>query len=56
MLARQDEVLKLTVDTNPDPPLTDAQANSKDNPPLDLCIRTRWKGALVDWNGSEALL
>jgi hypothetical protein len=25
-------------------------------PPIDDVIRTRWKGALVDWNGSEPLL
>ena len=25
-------------------------------PPLDLCIRTRWKNATVSWNGSEQIL
>ena len=25
-------------------------------PPIDHVIRTHWKGATVDWNGSEALL
>lgn len=25
-------------------------------PPIDLCIRTKWKGARVDWNGTDPLL
>ena len=52
MLARQDEVLRLTVDPTTPPP----QLRPEDTPPLDLCIRTRWKNSAVDWNGSEALL
>ena len=55
-LGRQDEVYKLTVDPNPDPPLDAAECTSDDNPPLNLCVRTKWKGAAVDWNGSEELL
>ena len=25
-------------------------------PPLDLVLRTKWAGCLVDWNGSEPIL
>jgi ubiquitin carboxyl-terminal hydrolase MINDY-3/4 len=25
-------------------------------PPLELCIRTKWPNAVVDWNGTEPLL
>ncbi|CAM1313487.1 FAM188B (predicted) [Pycnogonum litorale] len=25
-------------------------------PPLDHCIRTKWKGACIDWNGYEPML
>ena len=43
---------RLTVDPNP--------AKSPDihdlTPPLEHCIRTRWTGASVDWNGTEELL
>jgi len=52
MLARQDEVYRLTVDPTIAPP----DLRPEDQPPLDLVIRTRWKGCAVDWNGSEALL
>jgi len=30
--------------------------SKNDDPPLELCIRTRWPNARVDWNGSEPLL
>lgn len=52
-LARQDEVLRLTIDTTGECP------EYKDTdlvPPLEHCIRTRWKNAVVDWNGSEPIL
>ncbi|XP_072620753.1 probable ubiquitin carboxyl-terminal hydrolase MINDY-4 isoform X1 [Vulpes vulpes] len=52
-LANQQEQIRLTVDT------TQTVPEDKDNdliPPLELCIRTRWKGALVNWNGSEPIL
>ncbi|XP_073250378.1 probable ubiquitin carboxyl-terminal hydrolase MINDY-4 [Porites lutea] len=52
-LARQDEELRLTVDTTKECP------EYKDTdlvPPLEHCIRTRWKSAVIDWNGSEPIL
>ncbi|XP_070566145.1 probable ubiquitin carboxyl-terminal hydrolase MINDY-4 isoform X2 [Ptychodera flava] len=52
-LARQEEEIKLTVDTtlNFVPPPEEELI-----PPIDHCIRTKWKGAVVDWNGTEPLL
>ncbi|XP_071947086.1 probable ubiquitin carboxyl-terminal hydrolase MINDY-4 [Antedon mediterranea] len=53
-LARQDEEIRLTVDTtqvNPELPSEDDLI-----PPLELCIRTKWPGAVVNWNGSEPIL
>lgn len=49
---KQEEEVRLTLDptvgiTNEDVVMT---------PPLELCIRTRWKGALVSWNNAEPLL
>ncbi|XP_040820932.1 probable ubiquitin carboxyl-terminal hydrolase MINDY-4 [Ochotona curzoniae] len=52
-LANQQEQIRLTVDT------TQICAEDKDKdlvPPLELCIRTKWKGALVNWNGSDPIL
>lgn len=55
-LGQQDEEIKLTVNPRPVPALDPVESKSEDNPPLDLCIRTRWPGATVDWNGVEPLL
>uniref|UniRef100_A0A8C8ZUW0 Ubiquitin carboxyl-terminal hydrolase MINDY n=1 Tax=Prolemur simus TaxID=1328070 RepID=A0A8C8ZUW0_PROSS len=52
-LANQQEQIRLTVDT------TQTIPEDSDNdlvPPLELCIRTKWKGALVNWNGSDPIL
>ena len=54
-LARQDEEIKLTVD------LKSNQKGLVSNgldlvPPLDSCIRTKWKTAVVSWNDTEPLL
>ncbi|CAI9160419.1 unnamed protein product [Rangifer tarandus platyrhynchus] len=52
-LANQQEQIRLTVDT------TQTIPEDRDNglvPPLELCIRTKWKGASVNWNGSEPIL
>ncbi|XP_065794996.1 probable ubiquitin carboxyl-terminal hydrolase MINDY-4 isoform X1 [Muntiacus reevesi] len=52
-LANQQEQIRLTVDT------TQTVQEDRDNglvPPLELCIRTKWKGASVNWNGSEPIL
>ncbi|KAK6492096.1 putative ubiquitin carboxyl-terminal hydrolase MINDY-4 [Huso huso] len=52
-LANQQEEIRLTVDTSqscvPD-------AENDLIPPIEHCIRTKWKGAMVDWNGVEPLL
>lgn len=55
-LAKQDEVYRLTVDPDPTPALTEKEIKSEDTPPIDRCLRTRWPGSSVDWNGAEALL
>nr|XP_012591307.2 probable ubiquitin carboxyl-terminal hydrolase FAM188B isoform X2 [Microcebus murinus] len=52
-LANQQEQIRLTVDT------TQTTPEDRDNdlvPPLEHCIRTKWKGALVNWNGSDPIL
>jgi len=52
-LARQDEEIRLTVDTSDryyKPPEGDLV------PPLEHCIRTKWQDACVEWNGTEPLL
>ncbi|XP_008583139.1 PREDICTED: protein FAM188B isoform X1 [Galeopterus variegatus] len=52
-LANQQEQIRLTIDT------TQSIPEDKDNdlvPPLELCIRTKWKGASVNWNGSDPIL
>ena len=55
-LGQQDEEIRLTITPKPSPPLDPVSAVSDDNPPIDLCIRTRWPGAAVNWNGAEPLL
>lgn len=55
-LGRQDEEIKLTITPKPVPPLDPVACKGEDNPPLDLCVRTRWPGAAVDWNGVDPLL
>ncbi|XP_053323920.1 probable ubiquitin carboxyl-terminal hydrolase MINDY-4 [Spea bombifrons] len=52
-LANQQEEIRLTVDT------ADAYSEDPENdliPPLECCIRTKWKGAGIDWNGTEPIL
>eukprot|EP00070_Physeter_catodon_P022706 XP_023984870.1 probable ubiquitin carboxyl-terminal hydrolase MINDY-4 isoform X2 [Physeter catodon] len=52
-LANQQEQIRLTIDT------TQPVPEDRDNdlvPPLELCIRTKWKGASVNWNGSDPIL
>ncbi|XP_069503807.1 probable ubiquitin carboxyl-terminal hydrolase MINDY-4 [Ambystoma mexicanum] len=52
-LAQQQEEIRLTVDT------TENYLEDNDEeliPPLEHCIRTKWKGASVDWNGTEPIL
>ena len=53
----QDEVIKLTVSPNTkNEALPDPNDEKELIPPLDLVIRTKWHGCLVDWNGSEPIL
>jgi len=56
-LGCQDEVYRLTVNPDPARPVEKC-LNEKTSliPPLENCIRTKWPGATVDWNGSEKLL
>ncbi|XP_066169797.1 probable ubiquitin carboxyl-terminal hydrolase MINDY-4 [Sylvia atricapilla] len=52
-LANQDEEIRLTVDT------TQVCPENKENdltPPLEHCIRTKWQGAVINWNGTEPIL
>ncbi|XP_074755932.1 putative ubiquitin carboxyl-terminal hydrolase MINDY-4 isoform X2 [Athene noctua] len=52
-LANQEEEIRLTVDT------TQMCTEDKENdltPPLEHCIRTKWEGAVIDWNGTEPIL
>ena len=58
-LANQDETIHLTVNLNAG--IKDEFKHGEDDeedliPPLDRCIRTKWRGASVDWNGTEAIL
>ena len=53
-LYRQDRLTILTVDCSKSrPPLEEDEDLI---PPLEHCIRTKWRDALVDWNGSEKIL
>ncbi|XP_008290268.1 protein FAM188B [Stegastes partitus] len=51
-LANQQEEIRLTVSLGKSSP------SCQDDliPPLELCIRTRWKRALVNWNDTEPIL
>ncbi|XP_043833027.1 probable ubiquitin carboxyl-terminal hydrolase MINDY-4 isoform X2 [Dromiciops gliroides] len=52
-LANQPGEIRLTIDTTQSVP----GDREKDLiPPLEHCIRTKWKGAFVDWNGTEPIL
>ncbi|EMP29428.1 hypothetical protein UY3_13471 [Chelonia mydas] len=52
-LANQEEEIRLTVDTVQ--PYTEDKENDL-IPPLEHCIRTKWQGAVIDWNGTEPIL
>ncbi|XP_072455295.1 probable ubiquitin carboxyl-terminal hydrolase MINDY-4 [Notamacropus eugenii] len=52
-LANQPGEIRLTIDTTQPMP----GGREKDLiPPLEHCIRTKWKDAFVDWNGTEPIL
>jgi hypothetical protein len=63
-LAKQEELYRLTVDmpeynlgsSKEDDSKSHNYRDSDLTPPIDHVIRTKWKKATVDWNGSEPLL
>ncbi|GBG33036.1 Ubiquitin carboxyl-terminal hydrolase MINDY-3 [Hondaea fermentalgiana] len=55
-LGNQDEEYRLTVNPAPEVPVEHSTDSSRLVSPIDDCIRTRWPGATVDWNGSDPLL
>ena len=56
-LGDQREPIRLTVRENVDGvALPDPNDDAALIPPLDLVLRTKWPGCLVDWNGSEPIL
>mmetsp|Transcript_59966 Transcript_59966/g.135641 ORF Transcript_59966/g.135641 Transcript_59966/m.135641 type:complete len:188 (-) Transcript_59966:169-732(-) len=56
MLAKQREVIRLSVVPDHDEELPDVNDETALTPPLDLVIRTKWRGCFVDWNGTEEIL
>lgn len=54
-LARQSERIRLTIIPNRLPPNL-ATGFETDCSMIDRCIRTKWKAATVEWNGSEPIL
>ncbi|XP_015667888.2 probable ubiquitin carboxyl-terminal hydrolase MINDY-4 [Protobothrops mucrosquamatus] len=52
-LANQEEEIHLTIDISQ---LSVENQESDLVSPLELCIRTKWKGAVVNWNGTEPIL
>ncbi|XP_067824395.1 probable ubiquitin carboxyl-terminal hydrolase MINDY-4 [Heptranchias perlo] len=52
-LANQQDEIRLTIDASEGCPL---EGEDDLIPPLELCIRTKWKGAFVDWNATEPIL
>lgn len=54
-LANQQEEIRLTVSVGI-PTLSCQDVDPDLIPPLELCIRTRWKDAVVSWNDTEPIL
>ncbi|XP_044517654.1 probable ubiquitin carboxyl-terminal hydrolase MINDY-4 [Gracilinanus agilis] len=52
-LANQQKEIRLTVDTTQPGP---GEKEKDLIPPLEHCIRTKWKDSFVDWNGTEPIL
>ena len=53
----QREAIRLTVRPNAEGvALPDPNDERELIPPLDLVLRTKWPGCVVDWNGSEPIL
>ncbi|XP_064102740.1 uncharacterized protein LOC135212931 isoform X2 [Macrobrachium nipponense] len=49
-LALQEDEIRLTLD------LEKVEADTNVVPPLELCIRTKWHGATIEWNGMDPIL
>ena len=52
----QDKIIKLTIDCSTN---TSNNAVSNDEhlvSPIEHCLRTKWRDANIDWNGSEPIL
>ena len=49
-MAGQESLIHLSLDTEAD--LPDSQITSS----IEFCIRTKWPGASIGWNGAEKLL
>ncbi|XP_029444213.1 probable ubiquitin carboxyl-terminal hydrolase MINDY-4 isoform X2 [Rhinatrema bivittatum] len=54
-LANQQEEICLTVDTM-EIDFVDSDNENELIPPLEDCIRTKWKGSSINWNGTEPIL
>eukprot|EP00794_Sanderia_malayensis_P004413 gene4413-5002_t len=54
-LARQNEEIRLTINLDGDYDVNNHH-NDELIPPLEHCIRTKWKNASVDWNSTEPIL
>ncbi|XP_064401625.1 probable ubiquitin carboxyl-terminal hydrolase MINDY-4 isoform X2 [Halichondria panicea] len=52
-LANQDKAIRLTIDNAEG---RESLVEDGLTPPLELCIRTKWKSVTVSWNGSEPIL
>ncbi|KAK3592961.1 hypothetical protein CHS0354_023182 [Potamilus streckersoni] len=55
-LARQQQEIKLTIDTTNVHYKGPSEDEGQLVPPLELCIRTKWNDVEIDWNGTEPLL
>lgn len=55
-LANQDEEIILTVSPYLNHTSTLPRPDNDLTPPLELCIRTKWSRAFVDWNSTDPLL
>ena len=54
-LAAQDVVIRMTV-TPGGGVQQESKRDEEMTPPLNHCIRTKWRNASIDWNGAEELL
>ena len=50
-LGKQEDVYKISVDPNSIEPVPDEKHVMVS--PIDHCIRTRWRGSALNWNGAD---